>query len=310
MGRALLNKALIELFADGWGCALSLLSGLRWLNPGVYRLYGRVSGDLQEDLFQGAPCRTAAVSPLIPVASHCWPTPPQETLQHQHLGLVQSSVGSLLLSPGSWCMQDLVCVLQEWSLFPPVPWKSYNQILLAFKVRLPGDSQSLCWTPGWEAWCGAQNLHNSEWTSLVLLFSSLWVTQFNSAQSLSCVQLFVIPWTAACQACLSITNSWSLLKLVSIELVMPLNHLILCCSLLFLPSIFPSIRIFSNESVLRIKWPKYWSFSFSINPSNEYSGLISFRIDSWVSLQSKGLWRGFSNTTVQKHQFFSTQLSL
>ena len=91
------------------------------------------------------------------------------------------------------------------------------------------------------------------------------------------------PWTATRQASLSITNSWSLLKLMSVESVMPSNHLILCCSLLFLPSIFPSIRVFSNESALHIRWPKYGSFSFSISPSNEYSGLISFRMD-WLDL--------------------------
>ena len=91
------------------------------------------------------------------------------------------------------------------------------------------------------------------------------------------------PWTAACQASLSITNSWSLLKLMSIESVMPSNHLILCCPLLLLPSILTSIRVFSNESVLHIRWPKNWSFSFSISPSNEYSGLISFRMD-WLNL--------------------------
>jgi len=104
-----------------------------------------------------------------------------------------------------------------------------------------------------------------------------------SAQLLSRVQLFVTPWMAACQASLSITNSQSLLKVMSIELVMPSNYLILCCPLLLLPSIFPSIRIFSNESVLCIRWPKYWSFSFSISPSNEYSRLIFFRID-WLDL--------------------------
>ena len=95
-----------------------------------------------------------------------------------------------------------------------------------------------------------------------------------------------------------------------IELVMPSNHLILCCPLLLLPSIFPSIRVFSNESALRIRWPKYWSFSFNISPSSEHPGLISFRMDGWISLQSKGLSRVFSNTTVQKHQFFCAQLSL
>ena len=104
-----------------------------------------------------------------------------------------------------------------------------------------------------------------------------------AVQLLSCVRLFVTPWTAARQASLSITNSWSLLKLMPIKLVMPSNHLILCHPLLFLPSIFPSIRVFSNESVLCIRWPKYWSFSFSISPSNEYSGLISFRMD-WLDL--------------------------
>ena len=103
----------------------------------------------------------------------------------------------------------------------------------------------------------------------------------SSVQSLSRVRLFATPWTAAHQASLSITNSQSLLKLMSIELVMPSNHLMLCPPLLLLPSIFPSIRVFSNESVLHIRWPKYWSFSFSISPSNEYSGLISF-MNVWV----------------------------
>ena len=107
-----------------------------------------------------------------------------------------------------------------------------------------------------------------------------WATiQFSSVQSLSHGQFFATPWTAAFQASWSITNSQSLLKLMSIEAMMPSNHLILCCPLLLLPSIFPSIRVFSNESVLRISWPKYWSFRVSISLSNEYSGLISFRID-------------------------------
>ena len=104
---------------------------------------------------------------------------------------------------------------------------------------------------------------------------------FSSVQSLSRVQLFATPWIAARQASLSITNSQSLLKLMSLELEMPSSHLILCCPLLLLPSIFPSIRVFSNESILHIRWPKYWSFSFSISPSNECSGLISFRMD-WL----------------------------
>ena len=106
---------------------------------------------------------------------------------------------------------------------------------------------------------------------------------FSSVQSHSCVQLFATPWTALHQASLSITNSRSLLKLMSTESVMPSNHLILCHSLLLLPSIIPSIRVFSNELVLHIRWPKYWSFSFSISASSEYSGLISFRVD-WLDL--------------------------
>ena len=113
--------------------------------------------------------------------------------------------------------------------------------------------------------------------------SSISLVQFSSVQSLSCVQLFVTPCTTACQASLSITNSRSLLRLMSIESVMPSNHLILCHPLHLLPSIFPSIRVFSNESALLIRWPKYWSFSFSISPSNEYSGLISLRVD-WLDL--------------------------
>ena len=110
---------------------------------------------------------------------------------------------------------------------------------------------------------------------------------FSSVQKLNCVLLFVTTWTAAHQASLSITNSWSLLKFISIKSVMPSNHLILCCPIL-LPSIFPSIKVFSNESTLHIRWPKYWSFSFSISPSNENSGLISFRIDWFDPLEVQG----------------------
>ena len=130
-------------------------------------------------------------------------------------------------------------------------------------------------------------------------------TLLSSVQPLSRVWLFATPWTAAHQASLSITNSQSLLKLMSTESVMPSNHLFLCRPLLLLPSIFPRIGVFS---LLCIRWPKYWSFNFSINPYNEYSGLISFRID-WFDLLAIP-WRDFSNTTVQKHQFFGVQLSL
>ena len=123
----------------------------------------------------------------------------------------------------------------------------------------------------------------NKWRYNRYLLITLWIPQFSLVQLLSHAWLFVIPWTAAHQASLSITNSWSLLKLMSIESVMPSNHLILCRPLLLLPSIFLSIRVFSNESVLHIRWPKYWSFSFSISPSNEYSELISFRMD-WLDL--------------------------
>ena len=131
--------------------------------------------------------------------------------------------------------------------------------------------------------------------SLVYAVVPAW---FSSVQLFSCVWLFVTPWTAAHQTSLSITNSWSLLRLMSIESVILSNHLILCYPLLLLPLI-PSIR-----------WPKYWSFSFSNSPSNEYSRLISFMIDWFDLLEPKGLSRVFSNTTAQKYQFFSTQLSL
>ena len=133
--------------------------------------------------------------------------------------------------------------------------------------------------------------------------------QFSSVQSLSHVQLFANPWIAARQASLSITNSRSSLRLTSIESVMPSSHLILCSPLFLLPPIPPSIRVFSNESTLRMRWPKYWSFSFSIIPSKEHPGLISLEWTGWISLQSKGLSRVFSNTTVQKHQYFGAQLS-
>ena len=138
---------------------------------------------------------------------------------------------------------------------------------------------------------------------------------FSSVQSFSYVLLFVTPWTTACPPSLSITNSQSLLKLMPIELVMPSNHLILCCPLLFLPSIFSSIRVFSKESVFHIRWPKYWSFSFSIRASNEHSGLISFRTD-WLDLFAvqgtlKSLFQHRSSkaSILQCSAFFIVQLS-
>ena len=122
---------------------------------------------------------------------------------------------------------------------------------------------------------------------LCICLSSKWFC-LSSVQLLSHVRLFVTPWTTACQASLSITNSWSLLKLMSIELVMSSHYLILCRPLLLLPSIFPPLRDFSNESALRITWPKYWSWSFNISPSNEYLGLISFRMDWFYLLAVQG----------------------
>ena len=139
--------------------------------------------------------------------------------------------------------------------------------------------------------------------------------KFSSVQLLSHVQLFVTPWTATCQASLFITNSQSLFKLMSIELVMPSNHLILCCPLLLLPSIFPSIRVFSNGSVLRNRLPAYWNLSFSISPSNEYSGLISFRTDWFDLLLVQGTLKSLlqhhsSKTSILRHSaFLIVQLS-
>ena len=144
---------------------------------------------------------------------------------------------------------------------------------------------------------------------------SNFLKRFSSVYSLSLVQLFVTPRTAACQASLSITSSQSLLKLMSIESVISSNHLILCCPLLFPPSIFPSIRVFSNESALCIMWPKYWSFSFNISPSNEHSGLISFRMD-WLDLLAvqgtlKSLLQHHNSkaSILRRSAFFIVQLS-
>ena len=138
---------------------------------------------------------------------------------------------------------------------------------------------------------------------------------FSSVQSLSHVRLFAIPWTTACQASLSITNSWSLPKFMCIESMMPSNHLILCRSLLLLPSILPSIRVFSNESALQIRWSKYWSFSFNMSPSNEHPGLISFRMD-WLDLLKvqgtlKSLFQHHSSkaSILLCSAFFTVQLS-
>ena len=149
----------------------------------------------------------------------------------------------------------------------------------------------------------------SRWVSQHLFLLTTPLVLIVVFQLLSHVWLFVTPWTAARQTSLSFTISWSLLKFMAIESAMPSSHLILCCYLLLLPPIPPSIRVFSNESTLHMRWPKYGSFSFSFSPSNEHPGLISFRMDWLISLQSKGFSRVFSNTTVQKPQFFGAQLS-
>ena len=132
-----------------------------------------------------------------------------------------------------------------------------------------------------------------------------YIPLFSSIQSLSRVRLFATPWTAARQASLSITNSRSLLKLMSIDSVMPSNHLILCRPLLLPPSIFPSIRVFTHESVFHIRWPKYWSFSFNISPSNEYSGLISFRMDQLDLLAVQGTLKSL----LQHHSSFTMYIT-
>ena len=159
----------------------------------------------------------------------------------------------------------------------------------------------------WGGWQGPGHAARYVWVMLRSLHFSPSNTGntsgvlFSSVQSLSRVWLFAIPWSTACRASLSITNFQSLLKLMCIESVMPSNHLIISHQLLLLQSIFPSTRVFSNESVLHIRWPRYWSFSFSISPSNKYSGLISFRIN---------YLRVSSHTTVWKRQFFGAQVSL
>ena len=231
-----------------------------------------------------------------------------------------------------WVMKDPI---KRRFSFPYSLWVSWTWALLDFKAKCFGVLSLRCkcyklgahcgvqlFPPqgaapgfefslicGWPCWDGVYD----EVLSQLLLPASMralspWLSV--CVCMLSGVRLFATPWTAARQASLSITNSRSLPKLLSIESVMPSNHLILCCPLLLLPSIFPSITAFTNKSALCIRWPKYWSFSFNISPSNYHSGRPPLGWTGWISLQSKGLSRVFSNTTVQKHQFFCTQLSL
>ena len=190
--------------------------------------------------------------------------------------------------------------------FPPTLFSLGN--LERIMLENPHGQRNLA---GYSPW-GCKESDMTEWLSthtygqMTSLPISLHSLQLSSIQSLSRVWLFATPWITARQASLSITNSLSLPKPMSIESVMPSSHLILCRPLLLLPPIPPSIRVFSNESTLRMRWTKYWSFSFNISPSNEHPGLISFRIDL---LAVQGTLKVFSKTTVQKHQFFGIQLS-
>ena len=194
-----------------------------------------------------------------------------------------------------------------------------------FFLRFLGENQatflpkhpvpSLSCILGFSPWCGIHIRIMFSTLCLPELWQSSLILVLSSVQSLNRVQHFATPWTAACQASLFITNSWSFLKLISIKVVIPPNHLFLCHPLLLLPSIFPSITVFSRESVLGIRWPKYWSFSFSISPSNEYSGLIFFRID-WIDIH---VVQGTLKNILQSHSskvsihlcsvFFMVQLS-
>ena len=188
---------------------------------------------------------------------------------------------------------------------------------ICLQCRNLGSNHGLEWFPGKgndnPLWCLAWRIPWTEETSRLQSMGSQraeydWEanTYCSLVQSLIHVRLFATPWTAAHQASLAITNSWSLLKLLSIELVMSFNHLILCRPLLLLPSIFPSIRVFSNESILHIRWPKYWSFNFSISPSNEHSGMISFRLD-WLDLLAV---QGTLKSLLQHHTQFKSINSL
>ena len=188
------------------------------------------------------------------------------------------------------------------SIFPSIRVFSNESVLCirwskywSFSISIsPSNKYSGLISLGWTGWITMLS------KGLSRVFSNTTV-QKESVQYSSVTQSCPTPWTVACQASLSNTNSQSLLKLMSIKMVMLSNHLILCRPLLLPPSIFPSIRVFSKKSVLCIRWLNYWSFSFSISPSNEYSGLISLGWTGWISLPSKRLSRVFSKTTVQKH---------
>ena len=193
-----------------------------------------------------------------------------------------------------------MCMHVQWLSCVPfaAPWTVANQAPLSMGSSLPSNHPCLLCLLLWQV------------DSLPLNTWEAWDKfQFSSVQSLSCVWLFVTPWITARQASLSITISRVHSNSCPSSWWCPSNHLILCCPLFLLPPISPSIRVFSNESALCMRWPKYWSFSFSIIPSKEHPGWSPLEWTGWISLQSKARSRVFSNTTVQKHQFFGTQLS-
>ena len=205
-----------------------------------------------------------------------------------------------MASPTQWTWVWVNCRSWWWTGRPGVLWFMGSQ-------RVGQDwATELNWFMSIKSRLFLINMNNSY--AYCIQFSS--VTQLCPALLCVCVQLFTTPWTTARQVSLSITNSRRSLKLSSIESVIPSNHLILCRPLLLLPSILPSIRVFSNESALRIRWPKYWSFSFSISPSNEHAGLISFRMD-WLDLLAvQGTLKSLLQHHSSKYQFFSAHLSL
>ena len=205
-------------------------------------------------------------------------------------------------SPGSTFPGILQATILEWvAISLSNAWKWKVKVKLLSRVRL----LATLWTASHQA-PPSMGFSRQEYWSGVPLSSP---TSFSSVQSLSCVRLFATPWIAAHQASLSITNSQSPLKLTSIELVMPTSHLILCHPLLLLPPIPPSIRVFSNESTLRMRWPKYWSSALASFLPKNTQGWPPLGWTGWISSQSKRLTRVFSNTTVQKQQFFRAQLS-
>ena len=195
----------------------------------------------------------------------------------------------------------------------PLDLEPQNMLIVTYQqaklhTQVPWQFQDWPWRLKSEQW-------PSSWKSPSLSQNNWHTVSFIVVQSLSLVQLFLTPWTVARQASLSFTISWSLLKLMSLELVVPANYLIFCCPLLLLPSIFPSIRVFSNESALWVRWPKYWNFSFTISPSNEYSELISFRTDRFDLLAVQGTFKSLlqhhgSKAFILWHSaFFIVQLS-